>query len=578
MLRCNMSDKSFDYIVLSHMWGDRPQDQVQLTLDNITTFQEDIPFHPLSDVYKEAIRATLTLGHKYLWIDSLCIIQDSNSPDWEIEIPRMAIIYGNAICNLSYLFPPSHPSPDMNVTRKPSTDAHCRLRDDPRANNPCILLPATPTSSGLYIHHPTSSFRTKHGMNNNLEPWLTDWPLFSRAWTFQEYLLAPRTLLLGHINLMWQCSRFFYDEIIGPLAGSSAPSGPNQNKSLIRMRGMGKTRYYPISIGRIKDSESPSDTDVLSFVWDWLRCVNEYRDRDLKNKEDRIIAFAGFAKACANLGRLTYLAGLWGEVLSVSLLWYVKAEESVRVDIKETPMSRDEEKTGVKIKEDVASPAPTWSWFSVPIYHSHEISSILDERQIFAREKSMTATQKKKKQTIFFDDIYWAENFSFKFPGFETDHFPKTGFHDFHDFRLTLSLPLLPARISWSIDIQSQIDHIRSNYEIDAEVECDARFNYFPDDPTSSSTKPPMKSLLALLGEFQLCLLGGDGSVQRTYVGLVVMPGTRMDTWKRVGIFKLNVYITHVNVLDVNLQDVAERWKDYVLAGDSWELGSITIE
>jgi hypothetical protein len=44
---------------------------------------------------------------------------------------------------------------------------------------------------------------------------------FSR--TFQEYLLSPRTLLLGHKNLMYQCTQLFYDELLGPLGTSHNP-------------------------------------------------------------------------------------------------------------------------------------------------------------------------------------------------------------------------------------------------------------------------------------------------------------------------------------------------------------------
>ena len=96
-------------------------------------------------MYKEAIRVTLALGYRYLWIDSLAIIQDSDE-DWTYEARRMAIVYGNATANLAFLFPPHSPS-------APSS------REDPRSSNPCILRASSSHTPGIYIEHTKSSLR-----------------------------------------------------------------------------------------------------------------------------------------------------------------------------------------------------------------------------------------------------------------------------------------------------------------------------------------------------------------------------------------------------------------------------------
>jgi hypothetical protein len=49
----------------------------------------------LCKTYKDAIALTHALGISFLWIDSLCIIQD-DAADWEAESGNMASIYENS--------------------------------------------------------------------------------------------------------------------------------------------------------------------------------------------------------------------------------------------------------------------------------------------------------------------------------------------------------------------------------------------------------------------------------------------------------------------------------------------------
>jgi hypothetical protein len=73
-LRCDMTNETFDYLVLSHMWGEDHGQQLLLEESRVEEFQKDIPMHELatSATFREAIRATRVLGCRYIWIDSLC--------------------------------------------------------------------------------------------------------------------------------------------------------------------------------------------------------------------------------------------------------------------------------------------------------------------------------------------------------------------------------------------------------------------------------------------------------------------------------------------------------------------------
>ncbi|KAF1978655.1 hypothetical protein BU23DRAFT_421303, partial [Bimuria novae-zelandiae CBS 107.79] len=86
------------YLTLSHRWSQGPV--CKLVMDNLPDFRKDIPIRDLSITFQDAIEATNSLGFEYIWIDSLCIIQDSTH-DWAAEVTQMAQIYENAACNLS---------------------------------------------------------------------------------------------------------------------------------------------------------------------------------------------------------------------------------------------------------------------------------------------------------------------------------------------------------------------------------------------------------------------------------------------------------------------------------------------
>jgi uncharacterized hydantoinase/oxoprolinase family protein len=73
---------------------------LRLMSRNIDEFKEKIPASKLSRSFRDAISITKRLGLKYIWIDSLCIVQDS-ATDWEIESALMSDIYSNSYCNIA---------------------------------------------------------------------------------------------------------------------------------------------------------------------------------------------------------------------------------------------------------------------------------------------------------------------------------------------------------------------------------------------------------------------------------------------------------------------------------------------
>lgn len=79
-----------EYLTLSYVWGG---DQIhKTTTANLSSYEQGIAASLLHSTIRDAIYVTHMLGFRWLWIDSLCIIQDSDE-DKAHEIGRMHHIY-----------------------------------------------------------------------------------------------------------------------------------------------------------------------------------------------------------------------------------------------------------------------------------------------------------------------------------------------------------------------------------------------------------------------------------------------------------------------------------------------------
>ncbi|PVH83463.1 HET-domain-containing protein, partial [Cadophora sp. DSE1049] len=98
VITCGMRGK---YATLSHCWGSpgspRPLTTTGPTLD---ARMAGVSFNDLPRTFQDAIAVTRGLGLNYLWIDSLCIIQESRE-DWTKESQEMQNVYANAVFNIS---------------------------------------------------------------------------------------------------------------------------------------------------------------------------------------------------------------------------------------------------------------------------------------------------------------------------------------------------------------------------------------------------------------------------------------------------------------------------------------------
>jgi hypothetical protein len=266
----------------------------------------------MSSIYKEAVRIKSHIGYQYLWIDSLCIIQDLPS-DWEKEAASMAAVYGNSTCNIAFSLPPEI--------------RYGRDREDPRALGACILRPATASIDGIYTFShtiPCRQYNTPAGPQHLA----STWPLLDCAWVFQEHLLSPRTVFYGQQNIVWKCGAASCDELLGNIRHDSCfynEHGAIEARPLVSYSQRDDVKR--MSTGHLLHS-SPYPLDVsntsqraIGFylaTWDYL--FNDYDTLHLTVEHDRIMAFSGVTRASQLSHGLTYLAGAWAESKQYCLL------------------------------------------------------------------------------------------------------------------------------------------------------------------------------------------------------------------------------------------------------------------
>ena len=317
----NSSDlePSTAYLTLSHCWGDA--NFLKLTSNNISELMSGLPSQELSQTHRDSLSVTRRLGYRFIWIDSLCIIQDSVE-DWRAESKRMASIYGNSTCNIAAKGATSH--------------AGCFVRRNPLILRPCQLNHPTDPARGIYAHpYVTAGYHSFNSYNYS-----TNAPLLDRAWVQQERLLAPRLLYFGGQEIHWECCTL--------QASETWPFGPPSTEH-------GFDQVFPLKAAfesELRPFVEWSNDDLYAFIYELWRngIVKEYTAAKLTFEKDRLAAFAGIVSVIQARTGLSYVAGLWKELLPLELLWYridpLKPAQNYRVDSE-------------------AWKPPTWSWTSV---------------------------------------------------------------------------------------------------------------------------------------------------------------------------------------------------------------------
>ena len=186
------------YATLSYCWGQCENYKLtETTKDELT---RGIRPDDLPSTIRDAIRVTQMLGLSYLWVDALCIFQDSPS-DWEDQSYKMAGIYKGCTvmiapteaesCSAGFL---SKRQPNQEI---PSNWLLCAGEE--RAQGVASVF------ASVFVHL-RSKARCGGTASYNASKFNGDiLPNFTRAWCYQEHALAPRVLYVDRTEFSFSC-------------------------------------------------------------------------------------------------------------------------------------------------------------------------------------------------------------------------------------------------------------------------------------------------------------------------------------------------------------------------------------
>lgn len=249
------------YLALSYCWGG--EQQFKLTTELLPQWRQNISYWDCPRLFRQFFTLARMMHIKYVWIDALCILQDSQE-DWEVQAAKMGDIYRNAHLTIAAASVNSpndslfeerglHFNP-ANVARSANEAGVCARRLSWARH-----MPATDKSSKLS----------------------------TRAWAYQERLLSNRLLTFGKAALAFECQTCTKFEDQDPDV-----SGPSQ-----------LVFNHP------------------NASMDWKTLVQWYSKCEMTKTADRLPAISAVARRYLNSHKWTYLAGLWREHLLEGLAW-----------------------------------------------------------------------------------------------------------------------------------------------------------------------------------------------------------------------------------------------------------------
>jgi hypothetical protein len=313
---------SYQYLALSHCWGSIRT--AELTSTSRQQYYASILVQDLPKTYQDAVSITKQLSFRYLWIDSLCIIQDSGE-DWKRESGKMGDIYRNSTCCIAAL-------------AAADGGSGCFFPRNSMAHFPCKVGGSGHDDIFIGVEPDTRHYDYAQGSFDGIRN-----PLWTRAWVFQETALAPRTLNYCADMIYWEC--------LCVRAWENLPDWRKMAHNESVKSRIGEIRMLGERANAEPDSEFASTIRV-----EWGKIVSAYSRGNLTRETDKLIALSGLASRVQLYTGWNYLAGLWEQNLLQQLLWY---------NVARYPNGRGRGRERLPGKRPLEYCAPTWSWASI---------------------------------------------------------------------------------------------------------------------------------------------------------------------------------------------------------------------
>lgn len=339
------------WAALSYCWGGNST----FVLNKETSdsfFGGKTPLYTFPRTLRDAIIVTRALGIQFLWIDALCIMQDS-AEDWAAEADCMKEVYGGATITIAAT---NSTSADFGIFKKRKiSPAVCRLKW--RSSNPIV-------SHDVFLRSSSEFWDTT--MKNE--------PLNIRGWTLQESLLAPRTLSYGTQQMIWEC----LERKVGESGRPVLPGERHRDKNFVQTimaNNFSAWEKMKQAFTRLSLKNMPVHWIAVPDSWvhshdamnsRWFAIVEDYTGRDLTMQSDILPALSGLAHAFQNLLRDEYCAGLWKNDIIRGMCW--TRNRLPKRDFRAI-------KAGQKERDNHL---PSWSWASVI---GGRVTNILEDEQ-----------------------------------------------------------------------------------------------------------------------------------------------------------------------------------------------------
>ncbi|KAI0481908.1 heterokaryon incompatibility protein-domain-containing protein [Xylaria cf. heliscus] len=262
------------YTTLSHRWGSN--ETFILTRLNTILMADHINWDSIPNTYQEAIEITRLLGIKYIWIDTLCIVQD-DAEDWKREAGKMKSVYGS-----SYL----------NIAAIQAKDSYGGLfmSSNLGTEYPTYNVPEEPE----ILIRPQPHLTHRHFGSNYYS--MSDSPLMPRGWVLQERILSPRVVYYDADEIKWECEAAIDCQCGGMVVIANF-----------------KLDYH----ASLKRNGNP-------LPYQWMRISEKYSSLKFTYDSDRLVALSGLAEQGVQSGKGgKYLAGLWERSLEHQLCWEI---------------------------------------------------------------------------------------------------------------------------------------------------------------------------------------------------------------------------------------------------------------
>jgi hypothetical protein len=315
------SSQCTPYVALSYRWGGL-EAIWQTTIRNLDSRLTVFSIDELPQTLSDAVKVTRDLGFKWIWVDSLCIVQDDEN-DWAREAVKMAAVYQNAI---------------VTIAADSSQDAKAGLHNDRSTSmfnaedsiRICNTL-STGEENSIYLF-PNQKTRIDKSVTSlrDMGDLLNHCSLRDRGWTLQERILSPRIIHYASDQLYWEC----YHGI---------------QESEDELLWMGHNLTIPKIAHRVRsakdDEAKKKELRKMLYYWYVHLVGGDYSHRSLTYGEDKLVAIGGVAKALDDIESMGYMVGHWGDdddELVKSLCW----------------------KRGGPGQKAAKYRAPSWSWAS----------------------------------------------------------------------------------------------------------------------------------------------------------------------------------------------------------------------